>query len=348
MITLKEIARLCNVTTSTVSNVLNGKPNVGEETRRKVLEMVEQMEYQPNYFAQGMRKIKTRMIGIITEDLYEFSTTPIVETVMAYCDENNYRTILSNMRLYDKWGDTWYSDDEKHQSVFKPALQQHLSIRVDGIIYIAGHCRPICCFPEDFKVPTIIVYGLSQNPRFPSVILDDEQGAYDMAQCLIKAGHKKIGIITGKEDNIHSQKRLIGIQKALFEAGIPYNPEWVVVGDWKRQSGYTGAQKLMSSGITGLLCMNDNMAAGAYDYMYGHKLVIGRDVSIVGYDNKEISTYLYPELTTYDINLKETGTKAAEMLVHRLENPDSVWEDGQVVKITGQLIGRDSVKKIGE
>ena len=94
LVTLKEIARMCDVSITTVSNVLNGKPKVSEETRQRVLEVVKQTGYQPNYFAQGMRKQKTRIIGIIVEDLDLFSTPPIVEAIMAYCDDNNYRTIL--------------------------------------------------------------------------------------------------------------------------------------------------------------------------------------------------------------------------------------------------------------
>lgn len=345
MTTLKEIAQICGVTTSTVSNVLNGKRNVGEETRKKIMEVVAQTEYQPNYFAQGMRKTKTRMIGIITEDLYEFSTTPIVETIMSYCEEYNFRTILTNMRLYDKWQDTWYHDEERFQSVFKPALQQHLSIRVDGILYIAGHCRHINCFPEHFNIPAIVVYGLSQNPDFPSVVLDDEQGEYDMAKYLISEGHNKIGIITGEKDNIHSQKRLLGIQKALFEEGILYNPTLVYEGDWKRHSGYLGAKKLIAAGVTSILCMNDNMAAGVYDYMREMNLKIGEDLSVIGYDNKEISEYLYPQLTTYDINLKKTGAVAAEMLANLLDHPDTSWNKNEVVKIQGEMVHRQSVYK---
>ena len=99
MVTVKEIARRCNVSPSTVSNILNGKTNMSEQTRQRVLEMVRETGYQPNFFAQSMRKQKNRMLGIITEDLNEFSTSPIVEAIMAYCDDHGYRAILMNLRL---------------------------------------------------------------------------------------------------------------------------------------------------------------------------------------------------------------------------------------------------------
>ncbi|MBP1756794.1 MAG: transcriptional regulator, partial [Firmicutes bacterium] len=190
---------MCGVSTSTISNILNGKPKVSEETRLRILEIVKQSGYQPNYFAQGMRMQKTRMIGIIVEDLNEFSTSPIVEAIMAYCEEKNYRAILLNMRLYDKWQDTWYDDESKLQSVLQPAIRELLSIKVDGIMYIAGHCRVINCFPEDFTIPAIVVYAISKAPGFTSVVIDDEKGSYDMTRYLISMGHRKIGLIAGIE-----------------------------------------------------------------------------------------------------------------------------------------------------
>ena len=97
MITVKDIARLCNVSPGTVSNIINGRPNVGEETRERVLRVIQETGYQPNYFASSMRKQSSRTIGIIVEDLKQFTTTPIVVTIMAYCEEMGYRTFLLNL-----------------------------------------------------------------------------------------------------------------------------------------------------------------------------------------------------------------------------------------------------------
>jgi len=178
MITLKEIAERCGVSVATVSNILNGKPKVSEETRQKVLAVVKETGYQPNLLAQGMRSKKTNTIGIITEDLEEFSSTPIVEKIMAVCEENNYRNLLINMRLYDRWQDTWYKDMGKLKSTLYPALQQMQAIKVDGIIYVAGHCREIDYFPENFDIPVLVAYALPENDRYTSVMIDDETGGY--------------------------------------------------------------------------------------------------------------------------------------------------------------------------
>ncbi len=346
MVTLKEIAQMCGVSPSTISNILNDKPKVSEETKQRVLEIVKQTGYQPNYFAQGMRKQKTRIIGIIVEDLKEFSTPPIVEAIMAYCEDNNYRTILLNLRLYDKWYDTWYNDEMKLHSVLQPSLQEFMSIKVDGIMYVAGHCRVVNCFADDFKIPAIVVYALSKSRRFTSVVIDDEKGGYDLTRYLISMGHRKIGVIAGAADNLHTQNRNLGYQKALFEDQILFNPNWIRYGDWKRLSGYTEAENLVKEGVTAIFCMNDTMAAGCYDYLYEHDIKVGQDISIVGYDNKEISEYLRPLLTTNDIGLTEIGKKSAEILLKHIEDGCEENTNSNIIKTPCRMVVRESVKRI--
>jgi len=346
LITVKEIAQLCGVSITTVSNILNNKPKVSEETRQKVLEVVKQTGYKPNYFAQGMRKQKTRTIGIVVEDLNIFSTPPIVEAIMAYCEDHNFRTVLLNMRLYDKWQDTWYDDNQKLHSVLEPSIQELLSIKVDGIMYIAGHCRIVDCFPDDFDIPAVVVYALSKNSLYPSVVIDDEKGGYDMTKYLISMGHKKIGVIAGAIDNLHTRNRNLGYQKALFEEGILFNPDYLRYGDWMRESGYQEMRSLVKQGVTSVFCMNDIMASGAYDYLYEQGINIGQDISLAGFDNNELSQYIRPNLTTCDIQLKEIGLKSAEILVDTLEKEEADGSYEEIYRIPCRLVIRNSIRKI--
>lgn len=343
MITVKEIAQVCNVSPSTVSNILNGKTNASEETRKKVMAAVEELGYKPNFFAQSMRKQNNRIIGIITEDLDQFSTTPIVEAVMGYCEAQGYRCILMNLRSYDKWSNAWFKDEEKLKTVLEPVMREVLSIRIEGLIYVAEHCRIINVFPEEFPIPLVIAYGLSGNRRYPSIIIDDEKGGYDMTRYLIEKGHTKIGLIAGTERNIHTQDRLKGYQRALYEGNILYNPQWVQYGDWSRESGYQAASFLLQEHMTALFCMNDVMAAGAYDFIIEKKLVIGKDISVVGYDNREIAAYFRPGLTTSEIQLRKIGKKSAETLLDLLKKGGQGTEDTSVIRIPCKLIERDSV-----
>ncbi|CRZ34754.1 LacI family transcriptional regulator [Herbinix hemicellulosilytica] len=344
MVTLRDIARMCGVSVSTVSNVLNGKPKVSEETKQRILEVVKETGYQPNYFAQGMRKNKTRIIGIIAEDLDLFSTPPIVEAIMAYCDDNNYRTILVNLRLYDRWQNTWYSDKDKIQSVLQPAIQELLSVKVDGIMYVAGHCRYIDLEMYNLNIPVIVVYGLSTSAQIPSIVFDDEKGGYDITKYLISMGHRRIGVISGDAGNLHAQGRILGYQKALYEEHILFNPDWIKYGDWYRPSGYKCAELLVKEGITAVFCMNDLMAAGAYDYFYDNNISIGKEISVVGYDNNVISEYLRPKLTTNDIPLKSIGIEAAKKILNMIES--RIKSNHTVIKLPCQMIIRESVSSI--
>jgi LacI family transcriptional regulator len=346
LITVKEIAKRCNVSPSTVSNIINGRTNVGEQTRQRVLHCVKETGYQPNYFAQSMRKQSSRVISIITEDLMTFGTNPIVEAIMAHCESSDYRTILMNLRVYRKWGNTWYDKSDKLLTEVRPVIQEALSIKADGIIYVAGHCRYINCFPETLPIPVVISYAISADDRFPSIVIDDEKGGYDIAKYLLSKGHEKIGDIDGAIDNLHTTQRLLGYQKALYEDGILFNPSWVFYGDWKRKSGYHGAKQLAGSPVTAFFCMNDEMAAGAYDYFFEQGTAIGRDISVIGYDNMDLSDYLRPRLTTNEIRLSEIGKKSAEIMIRTLNKTEEDENIPKTVKVPCSLIERGSVAAV--
>jgi LacI family transcriptional regulator len=340
--TVKEIAKMCGVSPSTVSNAVNGKANISEETRKKILDCIQQMGYQPNYFAANIRKQSTKTIGIIAEDLGQFSTSDILESAMARCEEQGYRAVIMNLRMYDKWEDTWYHDDQKLQNVLEPILHEFQAIHVDGLIYIAGHGRTINCIPDNFAIPTVIAYGWADQNRFPSIVPDDVQGGYDMMKYLLSQGHKRIGILSGVADNLHAKARLLGYQRALFEAGIPFNPEWIYYGDWKKPTGALGAEELLKNDITAIVCMNDLMAGGVYDYAHEHDLVVGKDFSVVGYDNQLVTEYLYPRLTTCHLPLREIGCKASEMLIQNIIGTEKA-ESYEPIKLPCRIIYRDSV-----
>lgn len=347
MVTIKEIAAECGVSVATVSNVLNGKSNVGVETRKRVLDVVRRTGYQPDYVARGLRKKKTNMIGIVAEDICLFTTPAIMEGIMKYCEQKNYRTVIQNLRLYARWGEFWYENDNAYRSVLNPVIQEMTSIKVDGLLYVAGQARVVRYFNEGVAIPTVVAHAYTHTAYTPAVVMDDERAACEMTRYLISMGHRKIGILAGKADNIHTGSRLRGHQKALFEENILYNPGWVRYGDWERKSGYRFAGELLDCGVTAIFCMNDRMAGGVYDYCREHGIQVGQDISVTGFDNQEISQYCSPGLTTMDLPLSEIGTEAAAILLERLESeeeniPDSVKE----CRIPCRLIERESVKRV--
>lgn len=344
MVTLKEIARECRVSPTTVSNILNGKPKVSEETRQRVLDTVEKRGYRPNYIAQGLRNQKTRTIGIIAEDIAQFTTPEIVEGIMSRCEEKGYRAVVKNLRLYARWSDSWYDNESSYHSILDPTLKELESIRVDGIIYIAGHARVIHCFSEEFKTPAVMAYAFTDNRRVPSVAIDDKKSACEMIHYLISKGHRKIGVIGGKENNIHTQQRLQGYQEALFENRILFNPSWVRYADWEKNSAYQEARELLKEDITAVFCMADRMAGGVYRCLDEMGLRAGRDIAVAGFDNQDIAEYFVPGLTTMALPLREIGSVSADYLLKQMEETQE--EIPEKILIPCTFTERESVHKI--
>ena len=349
MVTIKEIAQKCNVSVTTVSNILNGKGKAGEDTRKKVMQAAKEMGYQPNYIAQGLRKRKTYTIGIIAEDVAQFTTPGVIEGIMEYCESKGYRTIVQNLRLYARWNDKWYHNEKNYHSIFDPALQDLLSVKVDGIIYIAGHARIIKCFSDEISIPSVMAYAYSDSQQIPSVAIDDEKSAYEVTKYLLDMGHRKIGVIGGWQNNIHTQKRLLGYQKALFDAKVLFEPNLVRYGNFERESGLEEAGYLVDAGVTAIFCMTDRMAGGVYDCLENRGLAVGKDISVAGFDDQDIAEYFRPKLTTTRLPLRQIGICAAEALMEKIEFEDAPHKEVKKaveILVPCEFQQRDSVSRV--
>lgn len=346
MVTIKEIAKECNVSITTVSNVLNGKAKVGEKTKQRVLEVVQKRGYRPNSIAQGLRMQRTRTIGIIAEDIAQFTTPAIVEGIMSYCERRGYRIIVKNLRMYARWQDAWYNDVGAYHSILDPTLEELFSIMVDGVVYIAGHARYIDCFPQGFRVPAVMAYAYAQNPQVPSVLMDDELAAYQLIKYVIGKGHRKIGVIGGRADNIHTQRRLLGYQRALFEEKILFDPGRVRYANWDKESAYQVADELLRTDVTAIFCNCDRMAGGLYLRMHELGMRPGQDMSVIGFDNQEISEYFTPGLTTMALPLGEIGRVSAQLLMNQIEGEEEIKQEDREVLIPCSFVERNSVQPV--
>ena len=348
MVTLKEIAEACGVSPTTVSNVINGKAKTSEETKQRIMQVIDETGYKPNVIAQGLRSKRSKTIAIIAEDLAQFSSPAIIESVMETCEHQDYRVIVHNLRLYDRWQDTWYRREDEYYSVINPVLRDIKSAQIDGVIYVAGHARVIKTFNNDFDLPVVMCYAFSESVDIPSVVIDDEESAYQMVSYLIECGHKRIGLIGGRIENIHTAQRLMGYQKAMFEHGLLFDPNLIYYGDWSRKSGYEGARALLKKNVTALFGISDLMTGGIYDYLYEMNISIGKDISVAGFDNESISAFFRPQLTTTELPLRLIGKTSAELLLQKLEGSEDIQlpDKPEVIKIPCEMRIRDSVRKI--
>ena len=345
-ITIKDIAAECGVSVSTVSNALNGKLNkVSKDVYDRILSVVEEKGYKPNYLAKNLRSLTTKTIGVIVEDLILFSTAPIVEGIMDRAEELGYNVVIENARLFGRWKDRWMRDEDLFQSALVPVLNKMNALHVDGIVYVGGfeHEVSIPYMPEG--IPFAMVYAASQDKDIPSFRLDDEKGGYDVYKYLRSMGHKKIAIIAGESSNSHTVNRLRGIQRAMFEEQVLFDPSLVIYQTWNKEGGYKGMEALANEDITAVMCMSDVIASGAYTYLYEQGKRPGEDLAIIGYDNHEVSTLLYPQLSTVDLPLVKIGSEAVSWVIGNVEHDkDEIFNKD--IRIAGKLIIRDSVYKI--
>lgn len=325
MATIKEVARMAGVSTTTVSNVLNGKPGAAsDEKAREIFALAKQLSYTPNAFAKRLKQQKSNSIGIITEDLTVFNAPEIVDGIDAYCEEHDYEIILANMRLFKRYNND-FTDTPQHQTLLDALVSNLMAKQVEGLIYVGYHCREIHCLPSLLSVPLVYAYCFPLNMQYSAVMYDDEKAAYDVTCCLIEKGHRNIGVLCGPITSFHSQARLRGVQKALFDNGVLYNASAVLYGDWTRNSGYESAQELKELGCTAIFCFNDLMASGVYEWVTEQGLEVGTDISLFGFDNRDISRGYTRKISTVELPLSEIGRKSAELVLQQVngEIPDT-------------------------
>ena len=264
MATIKDIAKICNVSVATVSNIINGKGGASEETAARVRKVADELNFAPNIIAKNLKQRSTRTIGVLTEDLTVFSMPEIVDGIDGYYEEKKYHVLLSNLRLFRKYGDAYYESEEYFSQVAEE-LKIMLAKQVEGVIYIGCQVRNIPCIPQKFPIPIVVAYSYTETENVPSVVFNDEQAAYDATKELISCGHKRIAVVCGPANNKHTQQRLLGYQRALFENELLFNPAYVLPGGWSRQAGYDAAEKLFGMGVTAVFTMNDLLAGGILD-----------------------------------------------------------------------------------
>ena len=227
MPTIKEIAKISGVSVATVSNIINEKGKVSEETRIRVQKVIEEMNYTPNSVAKNLKTKNSRCIGVIAEDMTVFALPDIIDGITEYCEKEDYQILLVNLRLYKKFEDTYYQSD-RYGAIVQREIYKLLSKQVEGIIYVAAHERLINVLPQQLPVPMVVAYSYTTQKGIPSVMVSDEQGARELVKYLIAMGHRRIGVIAGKKDSMHTRSRLEGYQRALFEGNVLYDPDLVV------------------------------------------------------------------------------------------------------------------------
>ena len=331
MANIKEVARVAGVSVATVSRVLNKNLNVKPKLRQKVLDAIQELNYQPSGIARNMRNQSARVIGLIITDIQNPFFTSLVRSVEDVAHQNHYTILLCNSD----------EDTEKEQLYFEVLSQE----RVAGVILVPSTSLSNKKIFK-YKFPIVLVDRFVKDLDADSVTIDNELGAYEAVSHLIKLGHSRIGIVYAPTNVSTALGRYTGYKQALQENNIAFEDELTQMGDFKEQGGYIAANKLLDLSIppTAIFSTNNLMTLGVLKAIHERGLKIPEDISIVGFDDMPWLSFFTPPLTAVRQPIYEIGKIAAELLLERLKGKAT----GQYQKIVlkPELIVRGSSAQI--
>jgi len=327
--TLRDIARLADVSAPTVSRVINNHPYVSDQKRERVLEVMRAVGYRPNKAAQMLSTQRSNFIEVISlHATHSFFRNTIVHISFA-ARALGYQVLFAPV-----------PEDELIKT-----LDSAVSRLVDGIILVApGWISKI----TDEELLTfargvpLAVLAVEPGSSLPSVVYDQALGARLATQHLIDLGHQDVAEITGPPNMVDALMRHRAWEQTLCEHGI--EPGQSVAGGFNAKNGYEAMKKLLADGhrFTALFAGNDRMALGALLALHEQGLHVPDDVSVVGFDDIEEAAYCIPPLTTVRQDLPKLGALITECLISQINNPDA---DHDQLVLAPELIARNSTAR---
>ena len=323
-VTIKDIARLCNVSIATVSRVINNKPDgVGEKTVEHIRKVIHDMDYQPSSIARSMITKRSHTIGLVIPDIRNPFFSELARGVEDVCNGVSFGCFLCNT-------DGSIEKENEYIRLLRGRV-------VDGVLFTTQNNIEFNEAFFDFQKAhypfCLIERYITEMPSVPGVYVDNLKGAYDMTDFIIKKGHRKVAFISGPLSTSNARLRRDGYLQAMRDNGLEVDDSLVVEGNYRFSGGYAAAKKLAEGRrptFTALFASNDLMALGAYKYLEEQGYQIPQDISIAGFDNIAYPPVLRPKLTTIEIPAYELGKRAAQMLFQlirgeTLEEPRHVF-----------------------
>jgi LacI family transcriptional regulator len=329
-VTVKDVARVAGVTPGTVSKSLNDSREVSEPTRLRVLEAAARLGYRPNTIARSLKVRRTHTVGVITDDLEGVFTTAMVRGVEEIASGLDFGVFVCNS----------YGTSAKERQ----HLELLLDKQVDGIILMSGQRvaeRGNPAIPVG-QTPIVYLYQYTSVVDAPCIIPDDAGGASLSTRHLLGLGRRRIAFINGPPQYEATHLRHQGYRQAIAQAGQPYDPALVrVASDWYQDTAFTIAQELMTLDPPpdGIVCANDDLAAGAILGLRESGYHVPTDVSVMGFDDRAFAAHLPIPLSTVALPFYEMGLLAARRLFGAL-NGEPVHHE--IVKVPCQLVVRAS------
>lgn len=299
-VSLNEVARAAGVSLATASKAVNGRADVADTTRKRVLHLAETMGYTPNFLARGLGGGRTGTVGVITSDLEGRFVLPIVMGIEDSLGADRIQVLLCDAR----------GDDARERRHVTALIER----QVDGLV-IVGRQTDFRPSLGPLSVPVVYAYAMSDDPDDISVTPDNKQAGAIAAQHLIATGRTRIAHITGEATHLAALRRRDGIAETLATGGL----ELVgapLFGDWSEGWGRAAASTVIDgSDVDAIICGSDQIARGALDALRDRRIEVPGDIAVISVDNwVTLAANSRPALSTVDLNLERLGRRAARRL----------------------------------
>lgn len=334
MATIKDVAEKAGVAVSTASYALNGRTEkVSKETEAKILEAARELNYRPNAIARSLVRQKTDTIGLfLLLDHVDINQPYVVELIMGIMDvsrQNGYDIVLfSNVEVEE----TSYIERCKERSV-------------DGAI-VFGMYNDDPHLPElkESEIPIVSIQVPVRGKKTTYITSDHQKGAYKAVNYLLTKGHQNIVLVNGDLQMTVAQQRLAGYKDAYREAGLEFDEQWILHGDFEREAAYQKMKGFLAQGeeFTAVFAAANLIALGVMDALKEEGIDVPDQVSVICFDDISLPAHLAPQLTAVSEKTTQIGEQAIDMLVQMIDGAQEL----PPTFLEYQLIERGSVKEI--
>jgi DNA-binding LacI/PurR family transcriptional regulator len=319
--TIRDVAARAGVSHQTVSRVINARDEVTPETRERVVAAIQELQYVPSPLARGLMGSRTHSLGMVTADVTDHFFAQAIAGAELETRKRGYYLIVASVE-----GEA--EDDELAY------LRLMLERRVEGLIV----ARPQLPLPAEQLPPAVervplVSIGSSEVPGFMAVDVDNRGGGFEATSLLVRQGHRAIATISGPPDWPSARARLEGYRDALRTAGLSYDEDLVdAASEWGLESGQQALANLLSRAarFTAVFAHSDLLALGAIRELRSRGLAVPDDVSVVGYDDIPVASFVDPPLTTVRQPMREVGALAAKLLLDRITGGGGAPVGGRV------------------
>ena len=306
--TLHEVARRAGVSAMTVSRVVNGRGSVDSETRQRVEEAIQALDYVPNRIARGLISQKTQTIGIIVPDIVNPFFAPVVRGAESAARKAGYRVLLCN--------------SEGDLRLEREYIEDLVAHRVEGLLLAPASDRSRSSILSLLRggFPLVLIDRALPDADCDLIVSDNVQGARRLIEHLIAIGHREIAHVSDAEDTSTGRERLRGYREALEAAGIPFQPELVIRTTVDRIGGYRAAQEILARDPlpTAIFAVNNMTAVGTMEALRERNLSVPKDMGLVCFDDVEHLAVLSPILTVIDQPAETFGSLGVQLLLERM------------------------------